>query len=264
MKMKLDALQLKMIAIITMFIDHLTKAVLKTGIYLYRIPSTPWFIIYRVITTLMRISYPLFIFMQVEGFFHTSNKMKYLMRLLLFACISQPAYNMFLSANAEDIHTAWTLSSLFSFSPLNILFTLALSFICIWITDELLKISDKYYMYFIIAVITAILAYLSARLRFSYPYSGVIATELAYLARRRDNKCLEMILIALILGLKLLKDAHFTMRFQSFAQFWAILGLIPVMMYSGERGRKVNKWLFYIFYPAHLAFVAILAKMLWA
>lgn len=38
MKMKLDALQLKMIAIITMFIDHFIKAVLKTGIYLYRIP----------------------------------------------------------------------------------------------------------------------------------------------------------------------------------------------------------------------------------
>lgn len=138
MRMKLDALQLKMIAIITMFIDHFIKAVLKTGIYLYRIPSTPWYIIYRGITTLMRIGYPLFIFLQVEGFFHTSDKKKYLMRLLLFAFISQLAYNMFLSANAEDIHTAWTLSSLLRFSPLNILFTLVLSFICIWITDELL------------------------------------------------------------------------------------------------------------------------------
>lgn len=264
MKMKFNALQLKMIAMVTMFIDHFIKAVLKTGIYLYRIPSTPWYLIYRIITTLMRISYPLFIFLQVESFFHTSNKMKYLIRLLLFGFLSQPAYNMFLSADAQTIHDAWTLTTLLSFSHLNILFTLALSFLCIWVTDELLKKNNALYMYLIAAGVTGLLAYLSARLRCSYAYSGVIAAELAYFARKRDNLCLEVILMSMVLGLKQWRDTGFAMRIPAFSQFWAILSLIPVMMYNGEKGRKVNKWLFYFFYPAHLAFVAVIAKMIWA
>ncbi|ADQ05938.1 TraX family protein [Caldicellulosiruptor hydrothermalis 108] len=71
---------LKLIACITMFIDH-------TG-YLF-FPQKP---ILRIIG---RIAFPIFAYQVAVGFWHTSDHKKYLKRLLIFAIISQyPFYLM--------------------------------------------------------------------------------------------------------------------------------------------------------------------------
>ena len=49
-------------------------------------------------------------------------------------------------------------------------------------------------------------------------------------------------------------------QFDSFAsfsfQFGTLLALIPIMLYNGERSnvrhKKLNRWFFYIYYPAHM------------
>jgi hypothetical protein len=88
---------LKLIAILTMVIDHVG--------YLF----FPQYIIFRIIG---RITFPIFAYQLAKGYQHTSNKKKYMTRLWIFALISQIPYTL-----------------LFETFDLNIMFTLLLSIV---------------------------------------------------------------------------------------------------------------------------------------
>lgn len=75
-----------------------------------------------------RIAFPIFAFQIVQGYIHTSNFKKYALRLLIFACISQIPFMMFLSTFSNTFY-------------LNIFFTLFLGIICLYGYD---KIKNKY------------------------------------------------------------------------------------------------------------------------
>lgn len=72
---------LKIIAMLTMLIDHI-GAIFFPDQMLWR--------------TIGRIAFPIFSWQLVEGFVHTSSRLRYALRLLMFACISQAPY-MFLN-----------------------------------------------------------------------------------------------------------------------------------------------------------------------
>lgn len=76
-KFNLNTDFLKLIAAVTMFIDHI-GAVLFPDILMFRIIG--------------RISFPLFAYCLVVGFLYTSNIKKYALRLLIFGIISQPIH----------------------------------------------------------------------------------------------------------------------------------------------------------------------------
>ena len=101
---------LKIIACITMFLDHIK----------YAIPITN-----NVLTKYLgRIAFPLFAFLITEGYMHTKNLKKYYIRLFIFALISQIPFMLFRTlVNSSDI-------------ILNIMFTLLLGLIAITIFDK--------------------------------------------------------------------------------------------------------------------------------
>ena len=102
---------LKIIAMITMFCDHLGDA------------------IYRSISPfnyIGRIAFPIFAFQISEGFLHTKNLKRYFIRLMAFALISQIPYILFISLFSNEI-------------KLNIFFTLTLGLIAIWLYDYVHK-----------------------------------------------------------------------------------------------------------------------------
>ena len=78
----LSSFALKCIALITMIIDHV-------GAILY--PEA------RVLRIIGRIAFPIYAFLVAEGFYHTKNVKKYMLRLLLFALVSEIPFDLALT-----------------------------------------------------------------------------------------------------------------------------------------------------------------------
>ena len=91
----LSGSSLKIIAILSMVIDHFAASILYNGILLPAAPisqgSPYWnlYLVYRAMRTIGRIAFPIFCFLLVEGFFYTSNRKKYALRMLVFALLSE-------------------------------------------------------------------------------------------------------------------------------------------------------------------------------
>ena len=79
----LNVNQLKIIAIVAMTIDHIAAVFLPEG---------PLKVVLRCIG---RLAAPIMCYMIAEGYYHTSNRKRYLGRLILFAVISHFAYCLF-------------------------------------------------------------------------------------------------------------------------------------------------------------------------
>ena len=77
--MRLNSYQLKCIAIITMLIDHIGAVLFPENL---------------VLRYIGRISFPIFCFLLAEGFYHTKNVKKYMMRLAVFAVLSEIPYDL--------------------------------------------------------------------------------------------------------------------------------------------------------------------------
>lgn len=75
---------LHIIAMLFMLMDHLWATLL---------PAQEW------LTCVGRIAFPIFAFMSVEGYFHTHNFKKYLLRMLVFAVISEIPFDLMYGGN---------------------------------------------------------------------------------------------------------------------------------------------------------------------
>ena len=79
---------LKMIAIITMLVDHTAAIVLERVLWAHNFSSVTIYWVYVVMRSIGRLGFPIFCFLLIEGFCHTRNVKKYAGRLFLFALIS--------------------------------------------------------------------------------------------------------------------------------------------------------------------------------
>ena len=93
---------LKLIAIVSMLIDHVAAAVIVRVLY-----AGHWteqlYQIYRVMRSVGRIAFPIFCFFLVEGFEHTRDRKKYALRLFLFALISEIPFDLAFSAEILEV-----------------------------------------------------------------------------------------------------------------------------------------------------------------
>lgn len=176
----------------------------------------PQYIIFRIIG---RLSFPIFCFLLVEGFCHTSNLIKYMIRLFLFAVVSEVPFDLLFYGKPLD------------FSHQNVFFTLFLGVLMLYIYEMqaggLAKLGS--------IVMTIILAEV---LHTDYSYVGLLIILMFYLFYERvwpRNISVAAINIAAMGGI----------------QCFGALAVFPISLYKGEQGRRV-KYFFYAFYPAHL------------
>jgi len=217
----LDSLTLKLLAMALMLCDHLWATVL---------PGVMW------LTAVGRIAFPIFAFQVAEGFQRTHDRKKYLLRMLVFALISEIPFNyLYYSSPVFPFHQ-------------NVMFTF---FIALLLMLGLEKVRSKGTEMYILAgsgVVTVLIFYLCRQI--PYGWIGEVA-GLAFL----NCKLLGGMTIPLTLG-------SWTLEFPE--QGLALLALIPIWLYNGRQGahNKAIQYACYAFYPAHMLILALLRMYL--
>ncbi len=230
---------LKMIAIVTMLIDHIGAAVLARllmvnglgeldqtnadAIMQWLSANGALYWTYTIMRMIGRGAFPIFCFLLVEGFLHTHDVKKYAMRLGLFALLSEIPFDLAFS------------SKILEFNYQNVFFTLfigLLTMIAYRAVEEKEEWNQalKVILYILIVAAGMALAYF---LKTDYAEKGVFCIMVLYIFRKKK-------MWQLIAGC-----ASFIWETP------ALFGFIPIAFYNGTRGWKM-KYFFYIFYPAHL------------
>ena len=120
---------LKLLAIITMFIDHVGAAVLARMIIMGN-NTELLYKVYLTMRTIGRIAFPIFCFLLIEGFEHTRDRKKYALRLLAFAAISEIPFDLAFN------------SKVLEFGYQNVFFTLFIGLVTIMAMHEVEKQQD--------------------------------------------------------------------------------------------------------------------------
>ncbi len=207
----MSSLALKLTALLTMIIDHY-GAIFQNDIIIYRIIG--------------RLAFPIYCFLLVEGYIHTSNVKKYLTRLLAFAFISEIPFDLAFYGQIGFEHQ-------------NIFFTLFIGLSAIYFID---KKEAKYNNNAMIIIAAAVLATL---IRTDYQFIGIIYILGFYFTRNqpKEKKLLFVALIMFVVNIA-----------AGWLQQFSLIALIVIYLYNNKQGKK-SKFLqmsFYIAYPLHL------------
>lgn len=236
--------RLKLIAMITMLIDHVGAVIIENGV-LQKVVSnsvtsanvsalhayTNWLMVDRLMRWIGRLAFPIFCFLLIEGFLHTRDWKKYFMRLFVFSLISEIPFN--LAIKQEVFYLGYQ----------NVFFTLWIGLLVMagmryFEEKNTLSAGIRYLGEAVVAALGMTTAYF---LKTDYGWFGVFAIALLYFLR--GNKKQQTLGGCL-------------------AFCWEItapLAFIPIYHYNGKRGADF-KYVFYIFYPVHLLVLGLLTK----
>lgn len=222
----LNSAHLKIIAIVSMLIDHVGAFILLPWLnQTFGIENRAmWVDIYQLTRNIGRLAFPIFCFLIVEGFVHTRSVKNYMIRLGLFALISEIPFDLAKS------------QMLFDMSSQNVFFTLLAGLISLWALTHIDQPLGR------LAVVGLSMAGVTI-LNTDYSYLGVAVIIILYILR--DTRFYQSLLGA----------------FSFIGSWYAMPAFIITYFYNGERGR-FNSKLFYWFYPVHLLLYAGIAYLL--
>lgn len=221
----LNGNHLKLIAAFTMLLDH-------AGILLF-----PRVQLFRI---LGRLAYPIFAYMIAEGCRYTRNKLRYFLMVFGLGAACQIVYYVF----SGDTY-------------LNILLTFSLSILLIYALQAMHQAQtwqkEALWSVLFCAGFLAVYA-LNRILTIDYGFWGVMTPVFASFAFIRKFPHWASVLL-LGTGLVLLAAEYGGM------QYYALLSLPLLLLYSGKRGKANLKYFFYIFYPVHLVVLQGIAML---
>ena len=232
----MSTLSLRIIASICMFIDHLG--------YCLRIDWMRY---------VGRLAFPIYVFLMVNGFYHTKNRLRYALRLGLFAVLSQVPFALLCVRQIN-------------MPNMNVMVTLLMGLLVIWLGESMRQ--HKYLRY--ICLLPALLVYCACYLEWihsDYDGKGVLlATVFWYFRGKKPwiilgaflavwNRELIGLVIELFRGSPLTVPTHWA-RVQTLSLF----SLPLIFRYNGEIGhvpqspilKKFVQLSFYSFYPVHM------------
>ena len=215
--------QLKIIAMISMLLDHI-------GLQLF--PNL------QILRIIGRLAFPIFAYMIAEGCFYTKNKARYLLLIFGLGSICQLVFYFFMGSLYQGI-----------------LMTFSLSIISIYAIDYYLDKRNWKSLSLMVFTILSV-AFLSLTLpmilkntdfEFDYTALGILLPIAIYYSKNKLQKILYTAFILLLLS-----NIYDN-------QIYSLLSLPLLLLYNGERGKYKLKYMFYIFYPAHLVIVYFLS-----
>ena len=237
-RLRITSAALHILAMVFMLCDHLWGTV---------VPGNDW------LTCVGRLAFPIFAFLIVEGYFHTRSLKKYVLRLLIAAVISEIPFNLAMGSS-------W-------FYPIhqNVLWTFLIAIGLIRWNEKVRE--KKLWLRILVGIGSVLVGYLGGIITMvDYFHAGVLTVLAFYVFRQRkwwgyagQAACMWYINLEILKGLVYeipLGDATVTLAQQGFA----LLALIPIWLYRGERGHhsKAFRYFCYLFYPAHLLLLGLL------
>lgn len=255
----MSAFILKLIACITMLIDH-------TGyVFAAQLDTiAPWLSTgFRVVG---RLAFPIFAMCIAEGAARTSSPKRYFGRMLLFALIAQIPYSLMLGLYTTSSHYS------FVFQLFGVSFNLRLQF-SVMITLFLgLVISSGIHegKHWRAAAALMIAALIDRTIGMDYGLLGVLLIVGLYLTRGNKFQRLLVLLIfclcqyysPLISFAKALLGGGFDNSIPSGVLFFAatLASGLFMLLYNGRKGPSA-KFFFYLFYPVHMIILVTIAYL---
>lgn len=209
--------QLKIIALITMTIDHIGKLLFPQ---------------HRVLRVIGRLAFPIFAYMIAEGCRYTKSPKSYLASITTLAAVCQ----ITLYAVEKSLYQ-------------NILVTFTLSIIMILATRKARE--NRTVQNVLVAVLTISIVFVITLLLpecidgfvIDYGIWGVLLPVCIYFGETKTSKLIAAGVCLVMLSL--------TMSMRGI-QWFSLLSLPLLFCYNNQRGKRKMKNLFYIYYPAHL------------
>ena len=259
---------MKIIAVSAMFLDHFAVVF---GDRLY--PALPFLNAggFELLRMIGRIAFPMFAYMIAIGATYTKNIYKYMGRLLAFAFLSEIPFDLALFSTPfgellrEKEHQ-------------NVFFTLFLGLICIFVYEKLRKVKLEFlsFPFLLFAAYAA-----ENLLKTDYGAMGVLCIFFFYIFMHAPNgvKQTGIVLTCVVLSFMLsfkpyiqeavtvsgrtvhLLHADIAARFNT-NEIWAVFSLPVLLGHKGVKGKKLNRWFFYAFYPAHLLLLWLISLLI--
>lgn len=210
---------LKLLACLTMLIDHL-------GAIFF--PGFPWM---RIIG---RLSFPIYCFLLAEGVYYTRSPLKYGLRLLLVAVISELPYDLLFRGQ-------------FTWEKNSVMVTLLIGF-AMGMCMKKCPLWGK-------CLVVLPFAFVSRYTYGTYGMYGVLMIAMFLLTRDLPRRALVQGVLLILLSLRM---AGFPTRLSS--QICAAAAIIPLSLYTGEKrsDSKALQWGFTLFYPLHLILILLI------
>lgn len=216
--------QLKLIAMVTMTVDHI-------GHILF--PHILW------LRLVGRLAFPIYAFFIAEGCRHTRSMPKYLGTMALMALLCQVV--TFLAGSLyQSIFVTFSMSIglillLQKFRQSKKPLWLLVFFIClaaVWFVTQTLPQQLQ-----------------STDFAVDYDFLGVILPVVIWLMPMKSLKLLAASLILAVMG------------YLNIVQLFALAAIPFLALYNGQRGKLRMKWLFYWYYPLHIGILHLIAML---
>lgn len=242
-KFDISSAGLHVIAMAFMLMDHMWATVFTNAGWL---------------TAVGRLAFPIFAFMIVEGYTHTKNLKKYVLRLFCFALIAEIPFNLMTGGRViYYVHQ-------------NVLWTFLIAIGLIYL-NELARKKGKLWLNLLTMVSTCLLGYILGYITFvDYNAAGILTVLLFYFFRGRKWWCYLGQLIGLYyINVEMLQGLFFEVElfghsFEIVQQGFAVLSLAFIWLYKGRQGKKSKAFQYfcYAFYPAHMLILWLIAMLL--
>lgn len=224
---------IKLIAMISMLIDHTGKMLFHSN----------------AMRCAGRLAFPIYAYCIAVGCVYTRNHLKYLTRLVMVGMISQPFY-----ALAMDHTSASMYAISFRENPVgavinfyveswghpSVFLTLALGLLVLWTIRE---------RQLVLTLALALIVWKGQKY-IDYGWKGVVLIVLFYLFSQKWWMTLPAV-GAFMLWWAMLGSSYHFFGMSFGIQVFALPALLLICIHT-HLSLKINKWVYYLFYPAHL------------
>ena len=213
---------LKVIAIISMVVDHCAYYLMENNTLLY-----------EVMRCFGRIAFPVFAFLIAEGFRYTRNRMKYFLQLLGFGVVSEVPW--YLLNGADGTH--------------NVMFTLALGVVALVAFEKLRKDGT------LCCCVILLIAFIATWSEVDYEWRGILVIVVFYLFGVSDK-----ISFPFSKMMQLLCAFPLMTYYGAWGALLVCFILFLYNGVRGFINGSVAKYGFYVFYPLHLFIIFAITK----